>query len=73
MKMTSNERLPQNIKSGISQRPLWGLWLMKLEENSDEISSLALLSPACSLFMLWRMLYSSFGYGSAPGYPMAYK
>ena len=47
MMMTSNGRRPQNIKRGISMQPLYGL-----EENSEEISSVALLSPACCLFLL---------------------
>jgi hypothetical protein len=44
-----NERRPQNIKSEISQQPLYQLGLTrgKLEENSEEISSVALLSPTC--------------------------
>ena len=98
--MTSHERRPQNIKSGISQQPLvgsysnfklklWGpnhilksskwrwpptednlkllkveylsnhcidrdLWVLrgKLEENPEEILSVALLSPACLYFFL---------------------
>ena len=48
IKTTSNGRRPQNMKSGISQKDR-NLWVLrgKLEENSEEISSLALLSPAC--------------------------
>jgi hypothetical protein len=52
-KMTYNGRRPQNIKRGISQHPLYGSWLMrgKLEENPEEISSVALLSPTCFNFI----------------------
>ena len=51
MKTTFNVRPPQNIKIGISQQPLYGFYLMKLEENAEEISSVALLSPACFLIL----------------------
>ena len=51
MKTTSNGRGPQNINRGISQQPLYGcdfgVFWGKLEENSEEFSSVALLSPAC--------------------------
>ena len=60
MKTTSNGRQTQNIKSGIFQQPLSGgkktpnlaecdWWVLrgKLEENSEEILSVALLSPSC--------------------------
>ena len=50
MKTTSNGRGPQNINRGISQQPLYGcdfgVFWGKLEENSEEFSSVALLSPA---------------------------
>jgi hypothetical protein len=56
MKTTSYGRRSQNIKSEISQQPT--VWIVtheflggKLEENSEEISSVALLSPACYSFI----------------------
>ena len=51
MKTTFNGRQPQNIKIGISKQPSYGSWLISSkgdsEENSEEILSVALLSPAC--------------------------
>jgi hypothetical protein len=59
MKMTSSGRRPQNIESGIFQQPLIGSYsnfklILRggLKENSEEISSVALLSPACLAFSL---------------------
>ena len=58
-------RQPQNIESGLSQQPLYGPWVLvlrgKLEENSKEISSVALLSPACFSISVVHLFDTSFG------------
>ena len=92
MKLTLNERQPQNSLSWISQQPLIGsswnlklelrgtyqnlkwrrppmeddfticdLWVLrkKLGEYSEENSSVALLSPACSFLSLKRDIFNT--------------
>jgi hypothetical protein len=53
MKTTSNRRWSQIIKTGISHCMVHDLWVLrgKLEENQEEILSVALLSPACFVFI----------------------
>jgi hypothetical protein len=53
----------KNTENGISMYQLW-LWVLsgKFEENSEEISSVALLSPACYIFFFFLLGQNDFEY-----------
>ena len=77
MKTTSNGRGPQNINRGISQQPLYGCDFGvlggKLEENSEEFLSVALLSQACSIYFWAHAANDSFTVcmiNPFPGFPI---